>query len=186
MALGGRNIGSSLVNDIRSDMERVLIFGRGAAGKSTLARQLGELTGLPVTELDKLFWQSGLAPTQRAEWIALQEQLVRKDTWILDGDLASYDVVEVRLRAADTVILLDFGLVRCAWRAFRRGRERADFWLWVLAYRRDSVPRLRALISEHAPDATVHILRTPSAVRQFLSTVALQVGSTGGHVSAST
>ena len=153
-------------------MERVAILGRGAAGKSTLARQLGELTGLPVTELDKLFWQSGLTPTQRTEWIALQEQLAQKDRWILDGDLGPHDVVEVRLRAADTVILLDFGLIRCTWRALRRARERADFWFWVLAYRRDSIPHLRARISQHAPAATVHILRSPSAVKRFLSTVA--------------
>jgi adenylate kinase family enzyme len=160
-------------------MERVAILGRGAAGKSTLARQLGELTGLPVTELDKLFWQSGLTPTQHAEWAAVQEQLARKNRWILDGDLGPHDVVEVRLRAADTVILLDFGLIRCTWRALRRARERADFWLWVLAYRRDSVPHLRAMISQHAPAATVHILRSPSAVKRFLGTVARQFGTTG-------
>jgi adenylate kinase family enzyme len=160
-------------------MERVVILGRGAAGKSTLARQLGELTGLPVTELDKLFWQSGLAPTPRAEWTALQEQLAQEDSWILDGDLGPHDIVEVRLRAADTVILLDFGLVRCTWRALLRARERGDFWLWVLAYRRESVPRLRAMISQHAPDAAVHILRSPSAVKQFLGTVGRRFGTTG-------
>ena len=160
-------------------MERVAVLGRGAAGKSTLARQLGELTGLPVTELDKLFWQSGLTPTQRAEWSALQEQLARKDRWILDGDLGPHDVVEVRLRAADTVILLDFGFIRCTWRAVRRARERADFWLWVLAYRRRSIPHLRAMISQHAPAATVHILRSPSAVKQFLGSVARQFGTSG-------
>lgn len=153
-------------------MERVVIFGRGAAGKSTLARQLGELIGVPMTELDKLFWQSGLAPTPHAEWTAIQEQLTQKDSWILDGDLGPYDVVDVRLRAADTVILLDFGLVRCAWRAVRRARERADFWRWLLAYRRDSVPHLRAMISQHAPNATVYVFRRPRAVKRFLSTAA--------------
>jgi hypothetical protein len=80
-------------------MKRVVILGRGAAGKSTLARHLGEITGLPVIELDKLFWRSGLVPTPRAEWTELQEQLVQKDSWILDGDLGPHDAVEVRLRA---------------------------------------------------------------------------------------
>lgn len=41
-------------------MQRVVIVGPGAAGKSTLAVSLGELTGLPVVELDKLFWRAGL------------------------------------------------------------------------------------------------------------------------------
>ena len=161
-------------------MKRIVILGRGAAGKSTLARQLGEMTGLPTTELDKLFWQSGLAPMLPAEWAALQEQLAQKESWILDGDLGAHDVVEVRLRAADTVILLDFGLVRCTWRAWRRARERADFWDWVLSYRRDSVPHLKAMIARYSPNATVHILRTPNALKQFLSDMARQLG-TAGH-----
>jgi dephospho-CoA kinase len=47
-------------------MKRVVIVGRGASGKSTLARRLGDITGLLVTEVDKIFWQPGLslqAPT---------------------------------------------------------------------------------------------------------------------------
>jgi len=149
-------------------MKRVVILGRGAAGKSTLARQLGEITGLPVVELDKIFWRSGLFPTPRVEWIQLQESLVRKETWVLDGDLGPYDAVEVRLRAADTIILLNFSLFRCAWRVLRRAPERADFWRWVLDYRRQSVPRLTDAISRCAPNADLHILRTPKAVREFM------------------
>ena len=152
-------------------MKRVVILGRGAAGKSTLARQLGEVAGLPVLELDKIFWRSGLSPTPRAEWIELQQKLIQKEEWILDGDLGPYDAVEVRLRAADTIILLDFSLFRCALRVFRRAPECADFWRWVLLYRRESVPRLTDAISRNAPNATVHILRTPKAVTAFLADV---------------
>ena len=153
-------------------MKRVVILGRGAAGKSTLARQLGEVAGLPVVELDKMFWRSGLFPTSRVEWIQLQQRLIEeKEEWVLDGDLGPYDAVEVWLRAADPVILLDFSLFRCALRAFRRAPERADFWRWVLLYRRESVPRLTDAISRNAPNATVHILRTPKAVTEFLADV---------------
>ena len=48
-------------------MERVMIIGCGGAGKSTLARQLGEVTGLPVVHLDKLFWKSGWVESSKAE-----------------------------------------------------------------------------------------------------------------------
>lgn len=92
-----------------------------------------------------------------------------KDAWILEGDLGPYDVVDVRLRAADTIILLDFSFVRCAWRAIRRSRERMDFWRWLIAYRRLSRPLLMAAIARHAPSAVLHILRNPRAVRRFLS-----------------
>lgn len=146
-----------------------MILGRGAAGKSTLARQLGDITGLPVIELDKVFWRRGLLPTPRAEWIERQEELTQTDGWILDGDLGSYDVVEARLRRADTIVLLDFSLLRCSWRALRRGPERGDFWRWVLRYRRESLPRLLDAIARHAPDARVQVLRSPRAVQDFLA-----------------
>jgi adenylate kinase family enzyme len=148
-------------------MKRVVILGRGASGKSTLAARLGQITGLPVIELDKIFWRPGLVATPRDEWGAVQERLVAEERWIMDGDLGPYDAVEVRLRAADTIILLDFSFVRCAWRAMRRARERADFWRWLAAYRRQSLPVLMAAIAEHAADADLHVFRDPQAVSSW-------------------
>ena len=40
-------------------VKRVVIVGPGASGKSALAACLGEITGLPVIELDKAFWRPG-------------------------------------------------------------------------------------------------------------------------------
>jgi adenylate kinase family enzyme len=152
-------------------MKRVVIVGRGASGKSTLARRLGDITGLPVTEVDKLFWQPGLIATPRQRWIEMQEQLVVEDRWIMDGDLGPYDAVEVRLRAADTIIFLDFSLVSCAWRAIRRSRERADFWRWLLAYRYQSRPNLRSAIANHAHNAKLYVFRSPKALARFVGDV---------------
>jgi len=149
-------------------MKRVVIPGRGASGKSTLARRLGEITGLPVVELDKVFWRGGLAATPRDEWVAAQELLVAKDRWIVDGDLGRLDVVETRLRAADIVIFLDFSFWRCAHRAIRRSRERVDFWWWVLAYRWQSRPVLLKAIADFAPSAELHVFRDPDSLQQFV------------------
>ena len=70
------------------------------------------MTGLPVVELDTLFWQAGLtATTDPSEWTECQRELVRGKAWILDGDLAPYDsALDVRLWAADTVIVLKLRL----------------------------------------------------------------------------
>jgi hypothetical protein len=43
-------------------MGRVLILGRGGAGKSTLARRLSVESGLPLVELDKEFRGERLEP----------------------------------------------------------------------------------------------------------------------------
>src|SRR5438552_12362146 len=152
-------------------MQRVVILGRGASWQSTLARAMGAITKLPVIELDKLFWQPGLLPTPRESWSALQERLAGQEQWIMDGDLGPYDAVPVRLRRADTVILLDFSLVRCAYQAFTRSRERADFWRWLLAYRRKYLPLLLQAIAQHASTAHVLIFRGPLAAERFLDTI---------------
>jgi adenylate kinase family enzyme len=151
-------------------MKRVVILGRGASGKSTLAFQLGEITGLRVIELDKVFWRPGLVATPRHEWEGAQRKLIEENGWIADGDLGPYDAVEVRLRAADTIIFLDFSFVRSAWRAVRRSRERADFWLWMLRYRHYRSILMDA-IAKHAAHATLYVLRNPEAVRRFLADV---------------
>jgi hypothetical protein len=132
---------------------------------------LSEITGLPVIELDKVFWRPGLAATPRDQWVVVQEKLVAKGGWIMDGDLGPYDVVEVRLRAADTIIVLDFSLVRCAWRAVLRSRERADFWRWLMAYRCQGRQVLMQAIANHAPTAELRVLRGPGALRRFVAEV---------------
>jgi adenylate kinase family enzyme len=150
-------------------MRRVVILGRGGSGKSTMAVRLGDITGLPVIALDTLFWRPDLAATPRDRWIEVQQTLTQDERWIMDGDLGPYDVVEIRLRVADTILFLDFSLVRCMWRAIRRSPERADFWYWLLTYRRTSRPRLMAAITRHAPSADLHVLRNPDAVERFLA-----------------
>jgi hypothetical protein len=97
---------------------------------AALAVRLGEITSLPVIELDKLFWRPGLTATPRDQWAAVQRGLTAQESWIMDGDLGPYDVLDIRLQAADTIVFLDFSPARCAWRAVRRSRERADFWWW--------------------------------------------------------
>jgi adenylate kinase family enzyme len=153
-------------------MKRVVIVGPGAAGKSTLAAQLGSITGLPVIELDKLFWRPGLVAAPPHQWAAIQRELLTHDSWIMDGDLGPHDVLDVRLQAADTIVFLDFSPVRCAWRAIRRSRERADFWRWLFTYRRRSRPLIRQGIAAHAGSADLHVLPTPRTVRRFVTQIA--------------
>ena len=149
-------------------MNRVVVLGRGGAGKSTVAARLGVLTGLPVIELDKHFWSRDLTPLPMDQWKALQRNLISAERWILDGDLGPYDAPEVRLQAADTVIVLDFALWRCAWRAARRSRENFVFWRWLVSYRRRSLPAVMAAVAANARDANVYLLRKPRDVRRFL------------------
>lgn len=150
----------------------MVILGRGGAGKSALSRQISDVTGIPAVELDALFWQPGPTPMDPSRWAVCQHELVQRGRWIIDGDLGPYDTaLEVRLQAADTIVVLDFTFLRCAWRTLRRGREQAEYWRWVWAYRRRSLPDVMRAISSEAPHAKLHVLRNPAMVRRFADKV---------------
>lgn len=149
-------------------VERVVVLGRGGAGKTTFAVQLGQLLGLPVLELDRYFWSADLTSTLAQRWVQVQSELAAADRWVMDGDLGPYDVLVPRLSRADTVVVLDFGLLRCLWRAGRRSRERTDFWWWVITWRRRSRPIVLQAIAVHGCGAKVHLVRTPGQLRRFL------------------
>ncbi len=87
----------------------------------------------------------------------------------MDGDLGPYDLLAPRLSAADTIVLLDFSLIRCAWRALRRSRERLDLWRWVVAYRRRWRPRVLCAVAAHAPGAALHVFRNPRSVDRWMA-----------------
>jgi adenylate kinase family enzyme len=150
-------------------VKRVAILGRGGAGKSVLAQKLSSILDLPVIELDSIFWQPGPRPTPEQEWAEIQRGLVARDRWIIDGDLGPYDTsLDLRLHAAETVIVLDFPLWRCVWHALRRSRETREFWAWVLRYRRDTLPTITTAVATYAQHVDVHVLRNPRQVRRFL------------------
>lgn len=150
-------------------VERVVVLGRGGAGKSTFALHLSEVTGLPVIELDRHFWGEDLSALPAEAWTVVQERLAAGDRWIMDGDLGPYDAPAARLRRADTVVVLDLSLARCAWRAVRRSPERADFWWWLLTWRWRARSRVLAAVAAHAPQARLRVLRTPAQARRLLA-----------------
>lgn len=65
----------------------------------------GALTGLPVHELDKHFWQPGLLPLEPEAWKETQQRLAATPAWVMDRDLGPHDTLDMRLRRADTVLL---------------------------------------------------------------------------------
>jgi adenylate kinase family enzyme len=156
-------------------MKRIVVLGRGASGKSVFSRDLSRATGIPCTELDRVFWSSDLQPKSPAEWQRLQTELAQTETWILDGDLGPYDAPEVRLARADAVVLFDLNLAVCAWRALRRSRQRLDFWLWLVTWRLRYRPALLRAIESSAPGAQVFVVRNRGDGERMLERIARRI-----------
>jgi adenylate kinase family enzyme len=99
-------------------MKKIVIIGSGGAGKSTLATQLGEMLNLEIIHLDKLYWQAGWVEPLKDEWKKTVEDLLKRDSWIMDGNFGG--TIEMRLKACDTAIFLDFPRTVCLYRVIKR------------------------------------------------------------------
>src|SRR4051812_11836598 len=98
-------------------MRRVVVIGSGGAGKSTLARRIGERLGLPVIHLDAEHWQSGWIEPSKEEWARRVSELVKADAWVIDGNYGG--TMDSRLAACDTAIFLDLPRSLCVVRVVR-------------------------------------------------------------------
>src|SRR3954454_21907752 len=90
-----------------SIMQRILVMGSSGSGKSTFARRLSAITGIPTVSLDALFWKPGWMPSDAAEFQQRVSKAVAQRQWIIDGNYASSAAGEVRRGLADTIIWFD-------------------------------------------------------------------------------
>jgi adenylate kinase family enzyme len=100
-------------------MKRVAIFGNAGGGKSTLARELAAITGLPLYVIDKIRFPTGVAEMPREEYLKLHADLLDRDEWIIDG-FENVNAAWERFEAADTLIHVDLSLVVHAWWVTKR------------------------------------------------------------------
>jgi adenylate kinase family enzyme len=169
-------------------MRRVAVFGNAGAGKSTLAKRLAEITGLPLHTIDKMQFREGADAVPHEEYLRAHAELLRQDAWIIDGYGDTATVWE-RFSVADTLIHLDLPLYQLRWWVTKRlikglfadpegWPDRSPLWsstrqsYKALRLCHDRLtPRYRQLIAEMVASKRVHHLRSPADIRTFLADV---------------
>lgn len=167
-------------------MQRVLVVGIPGGGKTTLAKTLAEKTGLPLIELDQVFWRPGWKVTPREEWRAKLTQMVAEPRWIMAGHYGNS--LDVRLPRADTVIICDRNRITATRRAATRmlwsyGRVRsdmaagcaerfeADFFRYIWSFNDRERPRLIQALADYGPQVAIHIIPSNGMAYRFLASV---------------
>lgn len=106
-----------------------MILGSAGAGKSTLAKEIGEITGIEVLHLDTLFWKPGWVQESKEQFEKKISNYAKRDSWIMDGNYRG--TMDIRIEYADTIIFIDVPRLICLYRVIRRrfkyrGKTRPD------------------------------------------------------------
>ena len=169
-------------------MKRIMVIGSGGAGKSELSRRLGEILGIEVIHLDRVYWRPNWTEPPKHDWKETVETLVKRESWIMDGNFGG--TIEIRAAAADTIILLDLPRILCVWRAVKRrlkypNRTRPDmgegcpekmdleFLQWIWNFPRDSRPRLMEILRRYDKTKSILVLKSRRDVEAFVRDIRL-------------
>ena len=169
-------------------MKKVAVFGNTGGGKSTLAKQLAKATGLPLYPLDKIKYQAGGEEVPHTQYLKAHDKLLQQERWIIDG-FGCVPSAWQRISEADTLVYLDLPLLNHGWwvtkRLLKSIYEDPEGWpenspilkgtlnsyrvLWLC--HRKLTPRYRQLVTQVRTTKQVHHLRSPNAIRQFVTEI---------------
>ncbi len=169
---------------------RIAVLGMTASGKSTLARHLARLLGVPHIELDGIVHGPNWVDLPNDVFHARTAEALRGDGWVVDGNYSA--VRDLTIGQAETVIWLDYPLIVPLWRVFprtvRRIIRQEELWngnretwrgalfgrdslvVWILKMHRVRRREFTAVFNapEHAHRTLVH-LRSPRATNRGLA-----------------
>ncbi|WP_100408421.1 P-loop NTPase family protein [Bacillus solitudinis] len=168
-------------------MKRIMVMGVSAGvGKSTFAKRLGKELGIKAYHLDTMFWKPGWIQASLEEFSGAQNEVVKKEQWIIDGNYSS--TVNLRAAYADAIIYLELPLGVCLFRVVKRwlinfGKTREDMtvgceekldWAFIKFICTTYYPRKHSAeerlekLQKLGPRKTIIILKSKREMETFL------------------
>ena len=178
-------------------MQRVLVMGSSGSGKSTFARRLSDITGIPFVSVDALFWRPGWVQSDRESFHARLTEAALQPRWIMDGNFTSH-VGDLRRDASDTVIWFDLPRRTCMLGIIKRiagsyGQVRPEmaegcpekidpeFFRYVWTFRRKQRPTLIKYFEGLRADQSLVCFTDRAQVNDYLMRVEREQNRTSVH-----
>jgi len=172
------------------NMNRIMVIGVApGVGKSTFARDLGNLIDIDVYHLDALYWKPNWVEAPVEEFREGQQKIVALDKWLIEGNYSG--TFDIRLPYVDTIIYLELPLYVCLYRVIKRwiknrGRTRVDMgegckekldyefityiWTTYKPRKQKMQARFRAL-QDNGSSTKVIILKNKKEIHSYLETI---------------
>jgi len=168
---------------IKPHHKKIAIFGCAGSGKTTLALQLKKILPLPIVHLDKHYWKPNWEMPNFPEFYDIHFDLCEQEKWIMEG--MYFRALYPRISHADVVIFLDMPRYLCIWRVLKRlvsnyGKTHEsrnnncpeqfdmEFMKFVWQFNKRFRRSILSMINEHRSEKSIHILRSPKEVNDFI------------------
>ena len=151
-------------------MQKILVIGCPGSGKSTFARQLRDMTGLPLHYLDRIWHKPDRTTVSREAFDAALTEILAQDAWIIDGNYSR--TLEQRIAACDAVFLMDYPTDVClAGAAARVGQVREEmpwteetldpeFSQYIRDFAATQLPHVYELLAQYGEGREIVIFRS--------------------------
>lgn len=164
---------------------KIIVIGCPGAGKSVLTRRINDFLRYPVLHLDKIYHTGGKSHITRDELISrISDFASTHEKWIIDGNYIS--TLEMRIKLADTVIVLNIPSEVCVANACKRAEENIkqginsddmaegfdytvteEFINFIKSFEKDTWPSINSIL-KNFPDKNTKILSNYREVEEFI------------------